>query len=45
MTELKNVERELSRFRLRLIAAAAFVLVAFGWIAPIYEDLMKRLAR
>src|SRR3982751_3649738 len=30
MTELKNVERELSRFRLRLIAAAAFVLFAFG---------------
>ncbi|MEW6704375.1 MAG: penicillin-binding protein 2 [Pseudomonadota bacterium] len=30
MTELKNVERELSRFRLRLFAAAAFVLFAFG---------------
>jgi penicillin-binding protein 2 len=33
MTELKNVERELSRFRLRLIAAAAFVLFAFGLLA------------
>src|SRR5262245_1639881 len=30
MTELKNVERELKRFRMRLIAAAAFVLFAFG---------------
>ncbi|MED5620692.1 penicillin-binding protein 2 [Ideonella sp. BN130291] len=30
MTELKNLERELSRFRFRLIAAAAFVLFAFG---------------
>jgi len=30
MTELKNVKRELSRFRTRLIAAAGFVLLAFG---------------
>jgi penicillin-binding protein 2 len=30
MRELKNVERELSRFRLRLIAAGAFVLFCFG---------------
>ena len=30
MTELKNVERESRRFRLRLLAAAAFVLFAFG---------------
>ena len=30
MTELKNVEQELSRFRTRLLAAAAFVLFAFG---------------
>ena len=30
MTELKNTERELSRFRIRLVAAAAFVLFAFG---------------
>lgn len=33
MTELKNVEQELSRFRLRLFAAAAFVLVGFGLLA------------
>ncbi|HEX6705035.1 MAG TPA: penicillin-binding protein 2 [Albitalea sp.] len=30
MTELKNIEQELSRFRTRLLAAAAFVLFAFG---------------
>ena len=30
MTELRNTEREISRFRLRLLAAALFVLVAFG---------------
>ncbi len=30
MTELKNTERELSRFRIRLAAAAGFVLFAFG---------------
>ena len=30
MTELRNTEREISRFRLRLIAAALFVLLAFG---------------
>lgn len=30
MTELKNVEQELNRFRTRLLAAAAFVLFAFG---------------
>jgi penicillin-binding protein 2 len=30
MTELRNVEQELSRFRTRLLAAAAFVLLAFG---------------
>jgi penicillin-binding protein 2 len=33
MTELKNVEQELSRFRTRLLAAAAFVLFAFGLLA------------
>ncbi len=33
MTELKNVKQELSRFRTRLLAAAAFVLVAFGLLA------------
>jgi penicillin-binding protein 2 len=30
MTELRNTEREIHRFRLRLVAAALFVLVAFG---------------
>ena len=30
MTELRNTEHELSRFRLRVLAAAAFVLAAFG---------------
>ncbi len=30
MTELKNVEQELSRFNTRLLAAAAFVLFGFG---------------
>ena len=33
MTELKNVEQELSRFRTRLLAAAAFVLFAFSLLA------------
>jgi len=30
MTELKNLERELDRFRVRVFAAAAFVLLGFG---------------
>jgi penicillin-binding protein 2 len=30
MTELKDIERELGSFRLRLFAAAAFVLLCFG---------------
>jgi penicillin-binding protein 2 len=30
MTELKNIEQELGRFRLRLFAAVAFVLLGFG---------------
>ncbi|MEO5697186.1 MAG: penicillin-binding protein 2 [Burkholderiaceae bacterium] len=30
MTEFKNVEQEVGRFRMRLVAAAAFVLFAFG---------------
>jgi len=30
VTELKNVEQEVGRFRMRLAAAAAFVLFAFG---------------
>jgi len=33
VTELKNLERELARFRARLIAAAAFVLLGFGLLA------------
>ncbi|WP_119156695.1 penicillin-binding protein 2 [Caldimonas tepidiphila] len=33
MTELKNVEQELSRFRARLLFAAAMVLVCFGLVA------------
>ncbi len=32
MTELRNVERELHRFRSRVLAAAAFVLFGFGLI-------------
>ncbi|MBN8488734.1 MAG: penicillin-binding protein 2, partial [Burkholderiales bacterium] len=30
MTELRNLERELDRFRLRIFAAAAFVLIGFS---------------
>jgi penicillin-binding protein 2 len=33
MTEIKNVEQEISRFRTRLLAAAAFVLITFGLLA------------
>ena len=33
MTELRNVERELDRFRLRSVAAAFFVLIAFGLLS------------
>lgn len=33
MTEIRSVEQEISRFRLRLIAAAGFVLFAFGLLA------------
>ncbi len=33
MTELKNVEQELSRFNTRLLAAALFVLFTFGLLA------------
>ncbi|MBI5256273.1 MAG: penicillin-binding protein 2 [Burkholderiales bacterium] len=47
MTEIRNLERELSRFRGRLLAAALFVLLAFGLLAARlvwlqvfrYEDL------
>ncbi len=33
MTELKNIEQEVGRFRMRLAAAAVFVLFAFGLLA------------
>jgi len=33
VVELKNIEQELARFRTRLLAAAAFVLIAFGLLA------------
>ncbi|VCU68863.1 Stage V sporulation protein D [Pigmentiphaga humi] len=33
MTELKNTERELQHFRLRLLVAVGFVLVCFGLLA------------
>ena len=47
MAELKNLEHELDRFRLRLFAAGAFVLLAFGllgarlWVLQVvrHEDL------
>src|SRR5688572_25995913 len=43
MTELKNVEQEVGRFRLRLLAAAAFVLVLFGLLAArlVYLQIYK----
>ena len=43
MTELKNVEQELGRFRLRLAAAAAFVLFLFGLLAArlVYLQIYK----
>ena len=48
--ELKNLERELDRFRRRLIAAALFVLLCFGllaarlvWLQVVrYEDLAQQ---
>jgi penicillin-binding protein 2 len=50
MTELKNVEWELGRFRRRVLAAAAFVLIGFGLLGARlvylqvfqYEDLATR---
>ncbi|MET0333259.1 MAG: penicillin-binding protein 2, partial [Rhizobacter sp.] len=33
MTELRNVEQEIGRFRTRLLAAAGFVLLTFGLLA------------
>ncbi|CAN5725616.1 penicillin-binding protein 2 [soil metagenome] len=43
MTELKNIEQELSRFRLRLVAAGAFVLFAFGLLGArlVYLQIYK----
>jgi penicillin-binding protein 2 len=43
MTELKNVEQEVGRFRRRLVAAAAFVLFAFGLLAArlVYLQIYK----
>ena len=43
MTELKNVEQELGRFRMRLVAAGAFVLFAFGLLATrlVYLQVYK----
>src|SRR5690349_17838336 len=43
MTELKNIEQELGRFRTRLIAAAAFVLFAFGLLGSrlVYLQIYK----
>ena len=43
MTELRDVERELDRFRGRLIAAAVFVLLAFGLLAArlVYLQVLR----
>jgi penicillin-binding protein 2 len=43
LTELKNVEQELGRFRMRLVAAAAFVLFTFGLLAArlVYLQVYK----
>ncbi len=43
MTELKNVEQEVGRFHMRLAAAAAFVLFAFGLLAArlVYLQVYK----
>ncbi len=42
-TEIKNVEQELGGFRTRLIAAAAFVLIAFGLLTArlVYLQIFK----
>ena len=50
MAELKDLEGELDRFRLRLLVAAAFVLLGFGLLAARltylqvtrYEDLAEQ---
>jgi penicillin-binding protein 2 len=43
MTEFKNVEQEVGRFRMRLAAAALFVLFAFGLLAArlVYLQVYK----
>ncbi|MBC7484850.1 MAG: penicillin-binding protein 2, partial [Rhizobacter sp.] len=43
MTELKNIEQEVGRFRMRLAAAAAFVLFAFGLLTArlVYLQVYK----
>jgi penicillin-binding protein 2 len=43
MTELKNVEQEVGRFRMRLAAAASFVLFAFGLLGArlVYLQVYK----
>jgi penicillin-binding protein 2 len=43
VTEIRNVERELDRFRTRLLAAAAFVLFCFGLLAAraFYLQVLK----
>jgi penicillin-binding protein 2 len=50
MTDLKGLERDLDRYRLRLVVAAAFVLLCFGlvvarlvWLQVVrYDDLAGR---
>lgn len=43
MTELKDIERELNSFRMRLFAAAAFVLLCFGLLGArlVYLQIYK----
>ena len=43
MTELKDIERELGSFRMRLLAAAAFVLFCFGLLGArlVYLQVYK----
>ncbi|MBP7913818.1 MAG: penicillin-binding protein 2 [Vitreoscilla sp.] len=43
MTELKDLERELDRFRLRILAAALFVLFGFGLLAArlVYLQVLR----
>ena len=43
MTELKDIERELGSFRMRLVAAAVFVLFCFGLLAArlVYLQVVK----